>query len=105
MCGQAKCHARGASCGCIEVLVFFVAYILTNVSKLMDCSATANVHGQVIKFFSTFSVLLLVPGHPEHSSSSTDTHTALERKCHSKTAVCLKELLQKLLETFQGFQE
>jgi hypothetical protein len=41
--------------------------------------------------FSTISVVLLVFGHPEISSSSTDTSLALKCECHSKTAVQLKE--------------
>jgi hypothetical protein len=44
-----------------------------------------------VRTFSTFSVLLLVLGRPERSSSSTDTRPALKRECHSKTAVRLKE--------------
>jgi hypothetical protein len=45
--------------------------------------------------FSTFSVVLLVFGHPESLSSSTDTQPALKRECHSKTAVWLKECSPK----------
>jgi hypothetical protein len=41
---------------------------------------------------SAFSVVLLVLGHPEISSSSTDTWPALKHECHSKTAVQLKKL-------------
>jgi hypothetical protein len=43
------------------------------------------------RIFSTFSVVFLVLGHPEHLSSSADTRLALKRECHSKTAVRLKE--------------
>jgi hypothetical protein len=46
------------------------------------------------QIFSTVSVILLVLGHPNHSSS-TDTRPALKRECHSKTAVCLKECSPK----------
>jgi hypothetical protein len=41
--------------------------------------------------FSTFSVTLLVLGHPERSSSSSDTRPALKHGCQSKTAVRHKE--------------
>jgi ABC-type siderophore export system fused ATPase/permease subunit len=37
------------------------------------------------QIFSTFSVVLLVLGHPEHSSSSTDTLPVLKHECQSKT--------------------
>jgi hypothetical protein len=45
--------------------------------------------------FSTFSVILLVSGHPEHLLSSTDTQLAFKCECHSKTAVRLKECSPK----------
>jgi hypothetical protein len=45
--------------------------------------------------FPTFCVVLLVLGRPEHSLSSADTQPALKRECHSKTAVWLKECIQK----------
>jgi hypothetical protein len=45
--------------------------------------------------FSTFSVVLLVFGHPERLSSSVGTQPALKRECHSKTAVQLKECSPK----------
>jgi hypothetical protein len=41
--------------------------------------------------FSAFSVVLLVLGSPEHSSSSTDTQPTLKHECHSKIAVRLKK--------------
>jgi hypothetical protein len=47
------------------------------------------------RIFSIFSVVLLVLGCPEHSSPSTDIRLALKRKCHSKTAVQLKECSPK----------
>jgi hypothetical protein len=43
------------------------------------------------RIFSTFSVILLVLGHPKHSLSSTDTQLALKRECHSKISIQLKE--------------
>jgi hypothetical protein len=43
------------------------------------------------RIVSTFSVILLVLGHPEHSSSSTDTQLASKREFYSKTAVRLKK--------------
>jgi hypothetical protein len=46
-------------------------------------------------FFLTFSVILLVLGHPECLSSSTDTRLALKRECHSKTTVQIKECSPK----------
>jgi hypothetical protein len=54
------------------------------------------------QIFSTFSIVLLVLGHPELSSSSTDTQTALKHECHSKTAIRLKECCPKPHEAFQG---
>jgi hypothetical protein len=47
------------------------------------------------RIFSKFSVVSLVHGRPEISSSSTDTRLALKRECHSKTAVQLKECSPK----------
>jgi hypothetical protein len=47
------------------------------------------------QIFSTFSVIFLVLGCPEHSTSSTNTQPALKRECHSKTAVWLKECSPK----------
>jgi hypothetical protein len=47
------------------------------------------------QIFSTFSVVLLVLGCPECSSSSADTQPALKYECHSKTAVWLKECSPK----------
>jgi hypothetical protein len=65
----------------------------------MDCSTTV-----FIDEFSTFSVILPVLGHPECSSSSTDTRLALKHVCHSKTAVQLKEMFSKsLTKHFKGF--
>jgi hypothetical protein len=45
--------------------------------------------------FSTFSIVLLVLGLPERSSSSADTRPALKHEHHSKTAVQLKECYPK----------
>jgi hypothetical protein len=47
------------------------------------------------RIFSTFSVVLLVLGRPEHLSSSTDNFLALKHECHSKTALQLKECSPK----------
>jgi hypothetical protein len=47
------------------------------------------------KIFSTFSIILLVPGCPERLSFSTDTRPALKLQYHSKTAVWLKECSPK----------
>jgi hypothetical protein len=49
----------------------------------------------ISRIFSTFSVILLVLGRPEHLSSSADTQPALKRECHSETAVRLKECSPK----------
>jgi phosphopantetheinyl transferase (holo-ACP synthase) len=49
------------------------------------------------RFYSTFSIVLLVRGHPERSSS-TDTQPALKCECHSVTAVWLKECFLKALQ-------
>jgi hypothetical protein len=46
------------------------------------------------QILSTFSVILLVLGHPE-LSSSTDTRPALKREYHSKPLSGLKNVLQK----------
>jgi hypothetical protein len=56
------------------------------------------------RIFPTFSVILLVFGRPELSSSSTDTRLALKRECHSKTPSSLKNVLQKPHQAFKGFQ-
>jgi hypothetical protein len=54
--------------------------------------------------FSTFSVILLVLGHPERLSFSTDTQLALKRECHSKTIVRVKRMFSKSLKKrFKGF--
>jgi hypothetical protein len=65
----------------------------SGVCEFKDCSATVFV--DEFSNFSTFSVILLILGRPEHSSSSTDTRLALKRECHSKTAVQLKECSPK----------
>jgi hypothetical protein len=54
--------------------------------------------------FSTFSVVLLVLGRPERSSSSTDTRLALNVNAVQKLLSSLKNVLQKLHEAFQEFQ-
>jgi hypothetical protein len=64
------------------------------VCKLMDCLTTLFVD-EFPNFFSTFSVVLLVLGRPDRSSSSTDTQPALKRDYHSKTTVWLKECSPK----------
>jgi hypothetical protein len=46
--------------------------------------------------FSSFSVVLLVLGHPECLSSSADIQLALKLECHSDTAVQLKERSPKV---------
>jgi hypothetical protein len=51
------------------------------------------------RIFLTFSGVLLVLGHPERSSSSTDTLLALKRECHSKTAVWLEECSPKVSQS------
>jgi hypothetical protein len=51
------------------------------------------------QFFSTFSVIFLVFGRPECSSSSTDTQTAFKRECHSKTTIRLKKCSQEASES------
>jgi hypothetical protein len=45
--------------------------------------------------FSTFYIILLVLGCPEHSSSSTDTQPALKHECYSGTTVRLNECTPK----------
>jgi hypothetical protein len=70
------------------------------VYKQMDCPATFFVDDFLI--ISTFSVILLVFGRPEHSSS-TDTQPAFEHEYHSKTTVRLKNGLQTSHDAFQGF--
>jgi hypothetical protein len=50
------------------------------------------------RIFSTFSIILLVLGHPEHLSSSTDTPPALKRECYSKP-------LSGLTKHFKGFSK
>jgi hypothetical protein len=47
------------------------------------------------QIFSIFFIILLVLGHPEHSSSSADTRPALKHECHLKSAVWLKECSPK----------
>jgi hypothetical protein len=66
----------------------------------MDCSAMVFV--DEFSIFSTFSVVLLVLGHPEHSSSSTDTRPTLKHECHSKTAVWLKQCSPKASQSISG---
>jgi hypothetical protein len=55
------------------------------------------------QILSTFSVVLLVLGHPERLSSSTDTRQALKRECHSKTTIQLKEMFPKASRSISGF--
>jgi hypothetical protein len=52
------------------------------------------------RIFSTFSVVLLVTGRPEHSSSSTEARQALKLECHPKTDVRLKECTPKASRSF-----
>jgi hypothetical protein len=59
----------------------------------MDCSVMVLVYE--FSNFATFSVILLVLGYAERSSSSTDTQPALKHECHSKTAVWVKECSSK----------
>jgi hypothetical protein len=47
---------------------------------------------------------LVVLGHPERSSFSTDTRTALKHECHSKTAVQLKECSPKASDLLSFMQ-
>jgi hypothetical protein len=47
------------------------------------------------RILSTFSIVLLVLGHLEHSSSSTDTQPAFKRECHSETTEQFKECSPK----------
>jgi hypothetical protein len=49
----------------------------------------------ISRIFSTFSIVLLVLGHPERLSSSTNTQVSLKRQCHSKTVARLKECSSK----------
>jgi hypothetical protein len=59
----------------------------------MDCLATA-IMNEFSNFFNIFCHLL-VQGHPERLSSSTDTRPALKHECHSRTSVQLKECSPK----------
>jgi hypothetical protein len=59
----------------------------------MDCSAMVFVN-EFSFFFLIFSVVLLVLGCPEHSSS-TDTQPALKQELHSKIDVQIKECSPK----------
>jgi hypothetical protein len=59
----------------------------------MDCLVT--VFMDEFWNFSTFSVILLVLGHLECSSSSADTLPSLKHECHSETYVWLKECSPK----------
>jgi hypothetical protein len=52
--------------------------------------------------FSTFSIVMLVLGRPERSSSSTDTRPALKPECHLETAVRLKECSPKASRNILG---
>jgi hypothetical protein len=54
------------------------------------------------KIFSTFSVVLLVLGRPERSSTSTDTRRTLKHECHSKTTVWLQECSPKPSRSISG---
>jgi hypothetical protein len=51
---------------------------------------------------STFSIVLLVLDHPEHSLSSTDTQLALKHECHSKTNLQLKECSSKASQSISS---
>jgi hypothetical protein len=51
---------------------------------------------------SKLSIVLLLVGRPERSSSSIDTRLALKHECHSKTAVHLKVFSQILTMHFKG---
>jgi hypothetical protein len=53
---------------------------------------------------STFSIVLMMLGHPEHSSSSTDTWPMLKYECYSKTTIWFKECSPKSSGAFQGFR-
>jgi hypothetical protein len=55
------------------------------------------------QIFSTFSVVLLVLGHLESLSSSTETRPALKHDCHSETTIRLKECSSDPHEALQGF--
>jgi hypothetical protein len=70
------------------------------VCELRDCSATVFL--DECRIFSTFSVVLLMLGHPEGSSSSTYTRSALKRECHSKTAAWLKECSPKASQSISS---
>jgi hypothetical protein len=73
-----------------------MAYSITDpsgVCELMDCLAVVFVD-EFSNFFN-ISVVLVVLGCPERSSSSTDTRPALKHECHSKTAVWIKECYPK----------
>jgi hypothetical protein len=49
------------------------------------------------QIFSRFSVILLVLGHPERSSSSSDTRLALKHECHSITDKMKHEVKEALV--------
>jgi hypothetical protein len=56
------------------------------------------------QIFSTFSIVLLVLGHPEPLSSSPDTQPVLKHEYLKITLSGLKNVLQKPHKVFQGFQ-
>jgi hypothetical protein len=64
----------------------------------MDFSAMVFMD-EFLNFFK-ISVVLLMLGSPERSSSSADTQLALKRECHSETAVQLKECSPKASRSF-----
>jgi hypothetical protein len=53
--------------------------------------------------FSTFYVVLLVLGLPEHYSSSTGTRVALKHDWHSKNTVQHKDCTPKASRSISGF--
>jgi hypothetical protein len=85
----------------IIIIIFkFLQELLAN--SITDCNGVcelldslATVFMDEFSNFSTFSVILLMLGHPGRSSSSTDTRLALKHECHLKTAVQLKECSPK----------
>jgi hypothetical protein len=77
LCGQERCPDKGASCGCVQVLVFFVPnFFLASQNGTIKVGADPGVKGKEFtastRIISTCSVVFLVLGRPEHLPSSAD---------------------------------
>jgi hypothetical protein len=96
-------------CGYLLYAALHVTLVRGGIGKFpycyyCNCLSERRWEGRSRLHFRNIFLHLLLLGHPEHSSSSTETLPALKCECYSKPTVRLKEYSPKSSRSISGFQ-